>query len=180
MLWADKDAADWVGPVTLIATAKRGDETIVREVRPYSRVWQSTDLNSNRPTRELMIAVRETAPFTVTPSVERIEVDAGKKVDVEVKCERVWPEFKAKIDLQGLSLPGPIKMNSLSIAEGKDEAAVSFEVQAGARPGEYTVSLQCQAQVPFAKDPKAGARPNSLIAVPSRPITIVVKAPLKK
>ena len=56
---------------------------------------------------------------------------------------------------------------------------VTFEVQAGARPGEYTVALQCQAQVPFAKDLK-GAKPNTLVALPSRPIAIAVKASVKK
>ena len=180
VLWADKDAADWVGPVKLLATAKRGDETIVREVRPYSRVWNSADLNSSRPTRELMVAVRETAPFNVAPALERIEIEAGKKVELKLKCERLWPDFKAKIDLQALSFPGPIKMNAVSIAETQSEATATFEVQAGARPGEYTVALQCQAQVPFAKDVKAGAKPNTLVALPSRPITIAVTAPAKK
>ena len=80
---------------------------------------------------------------------------------------------------QGLAFPGPIKMNAVSIAESQSEAPVTFEVQAGARPGEYTVALQCQAQVPFAKDSK-GAKPNTLVALPSRPIAIAVKAPAKK
>lgn len=57
---------------------------------------------------------------------------------------------------------------------------MTFEVQAGTRPGEYTVALQCQAQVPFAKVSKAGAKPNTLVALPSRPIAIAVKAPAKK
>ena len=165
---------------TRSSRAAGGDETIVREVRPYSRVWNSADLNSSRPTRELMVAVRETAPFNVAPALERIEIEAGKKVELKLKCERLWPDFKAKIDLQALSFPGPIKMNAVSIAETQSEATATFEVQAGARPGEYTVALQCQAQVPFAKDLKAGAKPNTLVALPSRPITIAVKAPAKK
>jgi hypothetical protein len=180
VLWADKDAADWLGAVKLSATAKRSGETIVREVRPYSRVWQSTDLNSSRPTRELMIAVRETAPFAVAPVVERIEIEAGKKAEVKLTCERQWPDFKAAVNLQPLSFPGPIKMANASIGEGKNEAVVTFEVQANARPGEYTVAMQCQAQVPFAKDGKTVAKPNTLVALPSRPITIVVLPAAKK
>jgi hypothetical protein len=179
VLWADRDAADWVGPVKLVATAKRGDETITREVRPYTRVWNSTDLNSSRPARELVVAVRETAPFAVTPAAERVEVEAGKKAEVKVRCERLWPEFKAAVTLQPLSFPGQVRMGTVSIAEGKDEATVAFEVPAGARPGEYTVAMQCQGQVPFAKDAKAGAKPNTLVTVPSRPVTVVVK-PAKK
>ncbi|HEY3788083.1 MAG TPA: PPC domain-containing protein [Urbifossiella sp.] len=180
VLWADKDAADWIGPVKLMAEGKSGEQKIVREVRPYSRVWQSTDLNSSRPTRELEVAVREMAPFSVGPVKDRVEVEAGKKLEVKVKCERLWPDFKAKIDLQGLSFPGPIKMNTVSIAEGKDEATVTIEVQSGTRPGEYTVALQCQGQVPFVKDAKAGAKANTLVSLPSRPMTIVVLPAAKR
>lgn len=179
VLWADKDASDWVGPIKLTATAKRDGETIGREVRPYTRVWQSTDLNSSRPTRELIVAVRESTPFTVVPAIERIEIEAGKKADVKFKCERHWPDFKAKVDLQALAFPGPIRMGSSSIADGKDEATVTFDVQAGARPGEYTVSLQCQGQVPFARDEKS-AKANNLVSLPSRPVTIVVLPAAKK
>jgi hypothetical protein len=178
VLWADADAPDWVGQVKLTATAKRGDETITREVRPYTRVWNSTDLNSSRPTRELVVAVRGDAPFAVTPTSERIEVEAGKKVELTVKCERLWPEFKGSVNLQPLAFPGPIKMGTLSVAEGKTEATVVIEAQANARPGEYTLAVQAQAQVPFAKDPKA-TRPNTLVAVPSRPVIVVVRAARK-
>ncbi|MFO0803677.1 MAG: PPC domain-containing protein [Gemmataceae bacterium] len=177
VLWADKDAPDALGTVKLTATAANG---LVREVRPYTRVWNSADQNSSRPTRELVVAVRETAPFAVSPAVDRIEIEAGKKADVKFTCVRNWSEFKGSVNLQGLSPPNPIKVNGASIAEGKADATVSFEVQAGARPGEYTVALQCQGQVPFAKDAKAAARPNTLVTAPSRPIMIVVKPAAKK
>jgi hypothetical protein len=180
VLWADKDAPDFVGPVKLVATGKRGDEKITREVRAYTRVWNSTDLNSSRPTRELVVCVAsEPTPFALTPAAEKIEVEAGKKVEVVVKCERLWPEFKGAVTLVPLSFPGPIKTGTVTIAEGKTEATVTLDVQAGARPGEYTVALTGQGQVPFAKDPKAASRPNTLVQLPSRPVTLVV-LPAKK
>ncbi|MDB5310973.1 MAG: hypothetical protein JWO38_5175 [Gemmataceae bacterium] len=178
VLWADAEAPDWVGPVKLVATGKRGDEVLTREVRPHTRVWSEANVASSRPTRELVVAIRESAPFAVTPAVERIEVEAGKKVDVKVKCGRLWPDFKAAVNLTPLSFPGPIKMGTVNVAEGKDEATVAFEVQAGARPGEYTVVMQAQAQVPFGKDAKA-AKANTLTTLPSRPVTVVV-LPAKK
>jgi hypothetical protein len=180
VLWADKDAPDWVGPIKLTAVGKSGDVSIAREVRPYTRVWQSTDLNSSRPTRELIVAIAgETAPFALVPAVEKVEVEAGKKVDVVVKCERLWPDFKGNVTLIPLSFPNPIKMNTVNLAADKSEVTVTLEVQAGARPGEYTIALTGQGQVPFAKDPKATARPNTLVPLPSRPITLVV-VPAKK
>jgi hypothetical protein len=180
VLWADKDAEEWVGTVKLTATAKSGDATITREVRSYTRVWNSTDLNSSRPTRELVVAVAgELAPFALTPATETLEVEAGKKAEVVVKCDRLWPDAKGAVTLIPLSLPNPIKMNTATVAADKSEAAVTFEVQANAKPGEYTVAVTGQMQVPFAKDPKA-AKPNTLVPLPSRPIRLVVLAAAKK
>src|SRR5262249_59379977 len=163
----------------LVATGKRSDETITREVRAYSRVWNSTDLNSSRPTRELVVAVRESAPFALTPAAEKLEVEAGKKVEVKVKCERRWPEFKGNVTLIPLAFPGPIKMNTVTIAEGQTEASVTFEVQAGARPGDYTLAVTGQGQGPVSKDPNAATKPDTLVQSPSPPITITV-LPAKK
>ena len=96
VLWADKDAPDWTGPIKLTATGKtenaigpRGLRAraevkaapITREVRPYTRVWNSTDLNSSRPTRELVVAIAgESAPCSrVTPAVERDRSGGGEE-----------------------------------------------------------------------------------------------------
>jgi hypothetical protein len=179
VLWADKDAPDWVGPVKLTATGNRGDELLTRDVRPYTRVWNSTDLNSSRPTRELVVAVRGDAPFALTPAAETVEVEAGKKVELKVACERPWPEFKGAVTLTPLSFPNPVKMGSVTVPEGKTEATVTIEVQANARPGTYTIAIQGQGQVPFGKDPKAAAKP-TLVGVPSRPVNVVVTPAAKK
>ncbi|WP_439625930.1 PPC domain-containing protein [Gemmata sp.] len=184
VLTADKDAPEYVGPIKLVATAKRGDETVVREVRSYTRVWNSTDLNSSRPTRELVVAIAdELAPFALTPAVEKIEIEAGKKGEVVVKCERLWPEFKGAVTLIPLSFPNPIKMGTANVAEGKTEATVTLDVQANARPGEYSVVIEGQGQVPVAKDGKdgkAGAKANTLVPLPARPVTVVVLPAPKK
>ena len=78
-----------------------------------------------------------------------------------------------------LYLPNAIKAGPVSVAEGKSEAVVVLEVAANTRPGEYTIAFTGQAQVPFAKDPKATTRPNTLVPLPSRPVTVVV-LPAKK
>lgn len=180
VVWADKDAAEWVGPIKLTATANVGDAIITREVRPYTRVWNSTDLNSSRPTRELVLAVAgEPAPFVVTPAVETLEVEAGKKAEVVVRCDRLWPDAKGAVTLIPLALPNPIKMTTATVAADKTETAVTFEVAANAKPGEYTVAVAGQMQVPFTKDPKA-ARPTTLVQLPSRPVRLVVRPAAKK
>jgi Bacterial pre-peptidase C-terminal domain len=179
VLWADADAADWVGPVKLTATAKRGEEALVREVRPYTRVWTSTQLSSSRPTRQLVVAIRDSAPFHVAPMMESVEVEAGKKVELKLQCQRLWPDFKAPVNVTPLAFPGPIKTGTLSIPTDKTEATATIDVQPNARQGEYVLVLQAQAQVPFTKDPKAATKPNTLVTLPSRPIRLVVLPPKK-
>jgi hypothetical protein len=65
-------------------------------------------------------------------------------------------------------------MGTVSVGEGKAEATVTIEVQPNARAGEYTLAVQGQAQVPFTKDQKSGAK-STLVSLPSRPITVVVR-----
>jgi hypothetical protein len=178
VLWADADAPDWVGPVKLIATGKRSDATIRREVRPYTRVWNAPEQSSSRPTRELIAAVRESAPFALQFAAERIEIEAGKKADVALKLDRRWPEFTAGLTVQALAVPGPIKLADTQIPAGKGEVTIPITVQAGTTPGEYTVTVRGQGQVPFARDAKA-AKANSLVTLPARPLTVVV-VPTKK
>jgi hypothetical protein len=178
VLWADADAPDFVGPVKLIASGKRGDTELRRDVRPYTRVWNSPDQNSSRPTRELVVAVRESAPFALQFAQNRVEVDAGKKAEATLNLDRRWSDFTAGVNLQALAAPGPIKFADTQIAAGKNEVKVSIEVQAGAAPGEYTLVVRGQGQVPFAKDAKS-AKANSLVTLPARPLTIVVRSKSK-
>ncbi len=180
VFWADRDAPNSVGPIALRATAKRGDETITRDVRPYTRVWNTADPASSRPTRELVIAVAETAPFAVSPTQDKVTVEAGKKVEVIVKCERLWPDFKGNVTVIPLYLPGSVKMGTVTISEGKSEATIVLETPANLRPGDYTLAFTAQGQVPFAAKEKAGGKPNTLVPVPTRPITLVVLPAAKK
>jgi hypothetical protein len=180
VFWADANVADWTGAVKLIATGKRGDTALRREVRPYTRVWQEANLGSSRPMRELPIAVRETAPFSLQFASERIEVEAGKKAELKLKLDRHWPEFKAQVNLLPLALPGPIRFNNAQIAPDKNEATLTFDINNGTPPGDYTIAVIGQAQVPYNKDAKSAQKMNSLVSQPSRPVTLSVKAATKK
>jgi hypothetical protein len=178
VLWADADAPEWVGPIQLIATGKSGDVERKREVRPYTRVHQEANQASSRPTRELIVAtLAEPAPFALAFEKDRVEVEAGKKATVSLRCDRLWSEFKGNVTVIPLSPPNQVKMGAVSIAEGKGEATVTFEVQKGAKPGEYTLAVAGQAQVPVVKEMKGAAtKTSALVALPSRPLTLVVKA----
>ena len=174
VFWADADAPEFTGPVKLIATAKIGEHLLRREVRPYTRVWSEANQNSSRPTRELVLAIREKAPYSLAFAQERIDVEAGQKVELKLHLARLWPDFKSNVNVTPLAFPGNIKLANLEFAGDKTEAAVMLEINAGCRPGEFTLAVQGQAQVPFSKDPAATSRPNTLVTLPSRPLTINV------
>ena len=178
VLWADESALDFLGPLDLVASYESGGQRIERPVRSYTRVWNDAK-GSSRPTRELTAAMVEKAPFFVVPEKERIEAKAGDKLELKVQIKRLWPEFTGDLKLLPLGWPGNFQMPELPVATGANEATVTITIQNGTAPGDYTLALLAQAQVPFNKDPAAKDRPNTLVSLPSRPITIAVQPPAK-
>jgi hypothetical protein len=174
VFWADENAPDWTGTVRLMAEGRRGDTVFRREVRPYTRVWNDPSLNSSRPTRELAVAIREPAPYSLQFAQPIVDAKAGQKLELALKAKRLWPDFKDKIALQPLALPGSIQMVNAEIAAASTETNVTITLGPGTPPGDYTLAVQAQAQVPFNKDPNAANRPNTLVTLPSQPITIRV------
>lgn len=174
VLWADADAADWTGPIKLVATGKRGDSILRREVCPYTRVWPDPGMGSSRPMRELIVAIRESAPFALRFASERVEVKAKDKIALKLHVDRRWPDFKNPITVLPLAFPGSFRMSNVEVVAGKREVSVTIEVQAGTPPGEYTLAVMGQAQVPYSKDAEAKPKPNTLVSQPSRPLSVVV------
>ncbi len=180
VFWSDENAADIDAPIKLIATAKIGEQTVRREVRPYTRVWNQANISSSRPTREQLIAVRETAPYSLELVPNQIEIEAGKTAELKIQAKRYWPEFKNSINLIPLSFKGNFQMPNTTIAADTNDVTIRITVQAGTRPGDYTMSVLGQAQVPFNKVKDAKDRPNTLVSMASRPVTIKVTEPPKK
>lgn len=180
VLWSDENAADVVAPIKLFATAKVGEQTLRREVRPYTRVWNQANISSSRPTREQLIAVRETSPYSLELVPNQIEIEAGKTAELKVQAKRFWPEFKNAINLIPLAFKGNFQMPNTTITADTNDVTIRITVQQGTRPGEYTMSVLGQAQVPFNKAKDAKDRPNTLVSMASRPVTIKVTEPPKK
>ena len=173
VLWADADAPAWQGNVRLVATAMSGETKLVREVRPYVRVWNNPSMGSSRPTRDLTAALVEKAPYALRISPDRAQAAMNGKLELKIAVTRYWPDFKAPIRLIGLNLPGGFKFDETEIAADAAEKTCVLEV-GNMQPGEYTLALLGQAQVPFKKDPLAKEAPNTLVSMPSLPITISV------
>ena len=177
VLWADEGSPPWTGNLSLIASGKRGEETLRREVRNHTRV---SNLVGCRPTRELVVAMKERAPYSLALSPERISVESGQKAEIKILLNRLWPEFTGGVNYQPLNFPGPFQLGNGTLQPGQTEVSVSINVQLGTRPGDYTLAIMGQAQVPFNKDPQASDKPNTLVSIPSRPISLTVTEPPKK
>ena len=177
VLWADDNAAPSVETMKIFASAKIGEQTVRREVRPFCRV---SNLSGCREMHEHVVAIRERSPFALTIEPDRITVESGQKAGLKLKLVRHWSDFKNAVNYQPLSFPGQFQLGNGTLAADQTEAALSINVQQGTRPGDYTLTILGQAQVPFHKDPKSAERPNTLVSIPSRPITITVTEPPKK
>jgi hypothetical protein len=98
-------------------------------------------------------------------------------VDVKLKLDRHWGSFKESLNVLSNSWPGNFKFNSVQIPSGADEVTASIEVQAGTRAGEYTLGVLGQGRVPFTKNADGSEMKNTLVSLPSQPITVLVQPP---
>ena len=160
VFWADKDAPEWTGTVKLFATGKRGEKTIRREVRPYTKVWTDAGMNSSRPTRELALAIRPSAPFAMEFEKDVVEVAAGEKAEVKLRLTRHGADFKNEVTVLGTFVSRRIQSAQWQIRRGVNkEITLTIDVQNGRPPGDYTLAVLGQAQVPFNKDAAAKSTP---------------------
>jgi hypothetical protein len=173
VLWTDPDAPDFTGPIRLQATSNHEGREVTHVVRPFTR---SHPGQGSRAMRQFPLAVREPAPYALRIEPERITATAGKPIELKLMATRYWPQFQGNIDVQPLNFPGPFQLSNATIAGGATELTLSIMVQPGTQAGDYTLSVLGQAQVPFHKDPAATDRPNTLVPLPSRPVTITVEA----
>lgn len=177
ILWADEGAPTWTGTLPLFATSKGSAEQLRREVRSHSRVLNQV---GSRPTRGLSVAIAEKSPYSLGIAPETLSVESGQKAEIKLQLTRLWPEFTGAVNFQPMNFPGQFQLGNGILQPGQTEINLSINVQAGTRPGDYTLVILGQGQVPFNKDPKASDKPNTLVSIPSRPLTLTVTEPPKK
>jgi hypothetical protein len=174
---ADADAADALHSLSLVAMGTVGDRTITHAVRPYTRT--GGDPSPCRPMRRLPVAVRDVAPFDVRVEPAAITVESGRNADVRLKLDRRWPDAKNAVTIESLSFPNGFTLGNTELKPDATELPISIAVNANTKPGEYTLVMLCQSQVPFTKDAQGANKANQLVALPSRPLKITVTAPPK-
>jgi hypothetical protein len=182
-------APPWAGEVKIKGTAQIGATKVVQEARPASITWpvppQNNIITITRLDRQLLLAVRGKAPFTLTPALDKPQVIQGDKAVLKVKLARLWPEIKNPIQVQviqsqgrqGAELPVNLRINNnqpINIAGAATEGTLNVQVGGDVPPGLYNVVLRGQTQAPFNKDPKAKGGPNTFIVQPSSAVSLFV------
>jgi hypothetical protein len=174
------DAPEWAGAIRLKAWALIDGKRIEREVRGVQRRWPVANINTSVMLREICLAVRDKAPYAVHLPNETQSAAAGSSLETTAKVTRHWPDFKGKVQLIGLNLPPGFSFATTDIAQGQTETKIKLNIAANVPPGEYTVVLRGDAQVPFNRDPTAAARPNVRVADPSTPLRVRVLPKVEK
>jgi hypothetical protein len=171
---AAPDAPEWSGAIRLKASAMIDGKKVEREVRPVQRRWPIANINTSVMLREICLAVRGKAPYAIRLPGKSQPIVAGTSLETTAAVSRNWPEFKGKVQLIALNLPPGFSFATTDIAANQTEAKIKLNIAANVPPGEYTVVLRGDAQVPYNRDPMATARPNVRVADPSTPLLIRV------
>jgi hypothetical protein len=177
---AAADAPPWAGAIRLKAWARVDGKRMERAVRCCQRRWAIANIDKSRVCREIGLAVRSTAAYGLTMPAENQSVTAGGSLEVKVRVRRLWPDFKGKVQLIGLNLPPGFGAATTEIPADKDDALIKLTVADNVPPGIYSVVFRGDAQVPFVREPNATTRANVRVADPTTPLTVEVKARVKK
>jgi hypothetical protein len=180
VLSAAADAPPWAGEIRVKGTATVNGQTVVREARPASITWpiQQPNIQTiSRLDRSLVLAVRDKPPFSVATSVDKTAVTQGSKATATLKVARLWPDFKAALQVTAIDLPANLTFNNnqpLQVAADKNEATGVFDVRPNVAPGTYNLVLRSSAQIAYNKDPMAKQKPNINVVYATTPVTLTV------
>jgi len=179
---AAPEAPPYAGPMSLIATAMIAGKKVTREVRAAGITWSLLQQQQNTPLisrldRELVIAVRDKAPYSLSVGKDQITVLQGEKISVPVKVTPIAADFKANVQVSALTPSPSVNQppQSVTITPGK-EAVVNLDNKLTATPGNFTLILRGQTQPPQPnQQPKPGGPRNLIQTTPPIAVTIVPK-----
>jgi hypothetical protein len=186
VLNAAASAWPWTGQFKIKATGTVNGQTVVREARPATMTWPvpaGTGIPAvSRLDRGLMLAVRDSAPFSLSATPEKPAIVQGGKVNIALHLERHWPDFKnplavAPVEAQTDLPPGLVfgtNNQPVNLAVGKDEQTVVVTANSSVPPGVYNFVLRGTTQIPFNKDPKAAQKPAVNVLLPAPAFTLTV------
>lgn len=171
-------APTYTGPINIVAVATANGKKLTREVRGASITWSLAQQQQNTPTvsrldRELVAAVRDKAPYILSPDKTQFAVPQGDRISIPLKLTAV--DFKGGVQVSALTLPTGMAMQPVTAQTGQN-ATINLDSKTTVLPGNYTVILQGQTQAPKQnQQPKPGGPRNLIQTSPPIFVTIVPK-----
>jgi len=183
---AAANAAPAVAAITVKGTASVNGQQLVREARSASISWFNQQQNVptiSRVDRQLLLAVRDKPPYRITVKETALTIKLGDKIPLNFQVARLWPDFKAPIQVIASSgpqqnqplIPG-IQFNNnqpVTIAPDKTDGTGMLTISNNVQPGVYSFVLRAAAQYQFEKVPK-GPKVNTGLSYPALPITLTL------
>jgi hypothetical protein len=178
VLSAAADAAEWSGVVTFKATAQINGQTVVREARYASITWPGFPGFFGIPQflrvdNSMALAVREKAPYKLTSTADKTTVPQGTRVNVTLKLDRLWPDYKNQLQIfpnNRIVPPNVLTHGVATFQPGKNEAKLVLNVGSNAPPGTYNIVFRAFGPVPFNNK----ARPIINVVQPSTPLVLTI------
>lgn len=174
---AAADAPHWAGAIRVVGRAEIGGKTVIREVRPASVTWPMNQRNQPaiaRLDRQLVMAITEPGPFTLTASEQKLTAHSGDPVQVRVHVNRIDKENTRGITLFLLNQQSNvISLNGGTIPAGESSAEITITPRPSAQPGEYQIVLVGRLDPPPGM--AGNRRQNIAPRYPVSPMTLTVK-----
>ncbi len=173
---ADSDAKAYAGAIQIVGTATVKGQKLVREVRAASISWPVVQANTptiTRLDRELVVAVRDKAPYSLIVGTQKLNVTQGDKISIPVK---LVPNDGFKTNVQVVALGGPTGLipQTLTLTPGQGGNA-TLDAKGGipVPPGNYTIFLRGQTQAVNPKQPAPKGTPPNIINY-SMPVSVTI------
>jgi hypothetical protein len=183
VLSAAADAKPFTGVITVKGTAVIDGKPVTHEARSATISWQVPP-QQNIPTisrldRQLILAVRDKAPFRLIPATDKLTIKQGDKATLDLKLTRAWADLKAPIQVQAMPsiqnqpMIAGVQAPPITIAPDKSDGKLALTISGTANPGVYTLVLRGTAQAPYKKKP-TDKPVNIGLVQPSLPITLTI------
>jgi len=168
---AAPDAAIGHSEIQVVATSEIKGKKSSRKARGGVIVWDTVNTPAlARMTRNIMLAVREKAPFAITASPAEISVVKGQTFDLTVTLKRSDEMPNAvQINGAGYQLPPNMSIPVKSIDPGQTEAKLTIATEK-LPEGTYSFMVNGDGQVPVGKEKK-----NMRCVYPSNTVKLIVQ-----
>ena len=174
---ADPGAKYWAGGIRIVGTATVKGQKLTREVRSATITWavpQNNVPTITRLDRELVLAVRDKAQYSLVVENKKINVLQGEKISIPVKLLGS-DMFKTSVTILAIGGPTGLVPLPVTLTPGQG-GTVTLDAKGGQAfaPGNYTVFLKGQTQPINPKNPpKGGEKPPNYVQI-SMPVSITI------